>query len=284
MSLPMPYAGIDATEAGRPNAHTFDDADIPVWQYNNMLLIDQLRKSWSSIALGIILAGGLYPVLAGVALLTIQTLIDWPGLFDFIQLSFALLLLAFVGAVAGMVWTNVWVVGTLPIVLIVVWSLKIRGSIVWIGAFWGGLVGCIAVLPFLLMAGFNDHLLLGIVIGPALTTVIGQIGGAWGGQRAVRRIAWYESIARRRTDECASEPHHQSSPKADETEAAGSSIRFQFRIRHLLWTFVWMSVLLSVVRLLGVPFEIVMPFLFGWLVYQAATLWIGGRLVRLVAG
>jgi hypothetical protein len=274
----MPYAGIDAVERKPPAAQTPDHADVPMWQYNNMLLIDQLRKSWSSIALGIILAGGAYPLLAGIIAFTIETILDWPGVYDPFGLSLAVLMFSTVGAVVGMVWTNVWVVGTLPIVLIVVWSLKIRGSIVWVGAFWGGFVGCIAVLPFLLMASFNDNLLIGLALGPALTTIIGQAGGAWGGRRAIGRIAWHE-----RTFNRESAIRYVSLEMDLERDSPVPPPRFQFRIRHLLWAAVWISVLLSAIRVLGLQLEIVLPFLCGWLVYQAATLWIGGRLVLLMS-
>jgi hypothetical protein len=43
----------------------------------------------------------------------------------------------------------------------------------------------------------------------------------------------------------------------------------------MLWIFVWFSLLLSVIRLSGIPFEFALPLLVGWLVYQAATLYCG---------
>jgi hypothetical protein len=54
----------------------------------------------------------------------------------------------------------------------------------------------------------------------------------------------------------------------------------QFGTRHLLWIAAWLSLLLSIIRLSGVPFEFALPLLAGWVVYQGATLWIGGRLAR----
>ena len=47
---------------------------------------------------------------------------------------------------------------TLPFVLLIVWSLRVRGSIVWLGAFWGGLVGFAAVLPFMFIGGIGNEL------------------------------------------------------------------------------------------------------------------------------
>jgi hypothetical protein len=279
----MPYAGIDAADGQRASPREQDYDSIPLGKFDNMLLIDQLRMSWSSIALGIILAGGFYPILAALLVVVIESGGGLNSLYEVIEITLAASLFALIGAVVGMVWTNVCVVATLPLLLIVVWSLRIRGSIIWVGASWGGLVGYLAVLPFLFWASVDNKLIVALVVGPALTTVLGQAGGAWGGRRAVRRIAWYESIARR----CASDPGVETAepplPGADDMKPGAGTVRFQFRIRHLLWIAVWVSIFLSAVRLLGIPFEIVLPFLGGWLAYQAATLWIGRRLVRLVA-
>jgi hypothetical protein len=283
MSLPLPHAGIDAAESKQIGPHEQDFYDIPFGQFDNMLLIDQLRKSWSSIALGIILAGGFYPILGAFLVVVIEAVGDWTSFYELFAIILAASLFALVGTVAGMVWTNVCVVATLPLLLIVVWSLRIRGSIIWIGASWGGLIGFLAVLPFLFWGGFQDRPVVALLFGPALTTVLGQAGGAWGGRRAVRRIAWYESIAQRYRDDRGADPTKPPAPDAEDRDARGGAVRLQFRIRHLLWIAVWVSIFLSTVRLLGIPFEIVMPFLGGWLAYQAATLWIGGWLVRLVA-
>jgi hypothetical protein len=283
MSLPTSYSGtVYQTKLRRADPDR-DFAHVPLGQYNDMLLIDQLRKSWSSIALGIILAGGFYPVLGALLVAVIGTTGGLTSFSEVLEITLAASLFALFGAVAGMVWTNVCVVATLPLLLIVVWSLRIRGSIIWAGASWGGLVGYLAVLPFLYWASVDNKLIMALVVGPALTTVLGQAGGAWGGRRAVRRIAWYESIAKRHASDPSAKPAELPSPEADGTEPGTGPVRFQFRIRHLLWIAVWVSIFLSAIRLLGMPFEIVMPLLGGWLAYQAATLWIGGWLLRLAA-
>ncbi len=56
--------------------------------------------------------------------------------------------------------------------------------------------------------------------------------------------------------------------------------RLQFSIRHLLWIFVWLSLILSVIKLCRLPFEFVLPVLVGWFFYQLATLRIGSYLAR----
>jgi hypothetical protein len=50
-------------------------------------------------------------------------------------------------------------------------------------------------------------------------------------------------------------------------------------LRHMMWLIVWLSLLLSVIRLSGIPFKYVVPLLAGWLLYQWLTLRVGGLLV-----
>ena len=59
--------------------------------------------------------------------------------------------------------------------------------------------------------------------------------------------------------------------------------RLQFRIHHLLWISVWCSLLLTAIRLGGIPFGYVLPLVAGWVVYQSATMWLGGKLVHTLA-
>ena len=47
----------------------------------------------------------------------------------------------------GILWSGFVTAVTLPVIYLFVWSLKLRASIVWLGAFSGGLVGFIAALP-----------------------------------------------------------------------------------------------------------------------------------------
>ena len=55
--------------------------------------------------------------------------------------------------------------------------------------------------------------------------------------------------------------------------------RFRFRTIHLLWLGVWLSLLLTVIRLSGIPFELILPILLVWLAYQVATLALGSWLL-----
>ena len=47
-----------------------------------------------------------------------------------------------------------------------------------------------------------------------------------------------------------------------------------------MWLIVWISLLLSVIRLSGIPFEYVLPLVAGWIVYQWLTLRVGWRLAQ----
>ena len=42
----------------------------------------------------------------------------------------------------------------------------------------------------------------------------------------------------------------------------------------------WLSVLLTLIRLVGIPFELILPLLGGWIIYQAFTLYLGSFLVE----
>jgi hypothetical protein len=55
--------------------------------------------------------------------------------------------------------------------------------------------------------------------------------------------------------------------------------RFRFRIIHLLWLSVWLSLLLAAIRLSGIPYELILPLLLVWTIYQAAILRVGGWLL-----
>jgi hypothetical protein len=240
-------------------------------------LIDQLRKGWSSVALGIILAGGLYPIVLAILGVAIGVILNRPSIPELVAGTFFLLVYTFIAGLVGLVWTNVVVVVTLPAVLLVAWSLSLRGSIIGCGAFWGGLVGFVAVVPFMFMVPFGDNLVISLAMGPVLTTVLGQLGGAWGGRRALQRIGWYERAIREASTELQCDDFARA---GEQLEIGDTQARFQFGIRHLLWTVVWLSLLLSLIRLLGIPFDIAMPMLVGWVVFQAGTLWVGGWLLR----
>jgi hypothetical protein len=107
-----------------------------------------------------------------------------------------------------------------------------------------------------------------------------QLGGAWGGKKS-------EPFDRQYARAVALAAIFQRKDSVNESShalTANAKPALQFGIRHLLWIAGWVSLLLSVIRLSGVPFEYVLPLLVGWLAYQAATLRLGLLLMpRLVA-
>jgi hypothetical protein len=238
--------------------------------------------------LGIAFAGAVYPIIFVVLGIGFQifTTGSAPGPLEFAIMSlFAtpyLLGIASVGfALAGLV-----MVAVLPVVHLVVWSLQPRVDLIRFGAFCGGLVGFMAVMPFffkIASGGFGaagptaGEVVTAVFMGPALTTVLGQIGGAWGGRRAVN---WG------RTNELEPDADAEAgSGKGDEAQTPGlpdsaaTATRWQFGVRHLLWVAVWGSLLLTLIRLSGIPFGFALPLLVGWVAFQTATLWIGSLVV-----
>jgi hypothetical protein len=246
-------------------------------------LENQFLRGWTSIAGGIVIAGASYPVVLGVIWLGFAMLISasLPPAEELISASFAFMGFSLVGAVIGLMWTAFVLAVVFPLVLLVVWSLKPRGNIIWFGAFCGGLIGFVAVLPFILAMADNldgpnalEVIPTVLIAGPALTTVLGQLGGAWGG----RRTRCYErSLAAASVG--ASDRNEEGADASFPAAGATSSGRLQFGIRHLLWVGVWISLLLSAIRLSGIPFGFALPLLMGWIAFQAMTLWIGGKVV-----
>jgi hypothetical protein len=183
------------------------------------------------------------------------------------------------------VWAAIASALTMPVVYLFLRSLRVRGSLVGLGAASGGLVGFVAFLPITLTlpwsVGLSDVAWIAIIlaVGPALTTVLGQIGGAWGGRRAgyFARFAGANAIAAESL-ELSAAMGWRAIDRVSESNAAEP--RLQFSIRHLLWIFVWLSLILSVIKLCRLPFEFVLPMLVGWFFYQLATLCIGSYLAH----
>jgi hypothetical protein len=198
-----------------------------------------------------------------------------------------------VAGMVGLVWSAIVTFVTMPLVYLFVRSLRLRGNLIWFGAVWGGLIGFLAVFPLpMTMMGaaihgptFDDLLPVAIVlaIGPGLTTIVGQLGGAWGARRAIEARSaknWAATLAAAGGWGDVVQPAPDGSGKDAESPADEAPGRFQFGIRHLLWITVWASLLLSLIRLSGIPFQFVLPLLIGWLVYQSATFYFGSRLLR----
>jgi hypothetical protein len=247
-----------------------------------------------SIAFGLVLAGGAYPlVLAAIVLVAACVKFVWElatgyssfGVLELAIIPFAILLHAGFCAVIGSIWTCIVAMVTLPIVYLFVHSLKLKGSIIWLGAVAGGLVGFIAVLPLTLglpvLAPTIEpwHVAVILVLGPGLATIVGQLGGAWGGRRAERNVApveWKAVLSEVGEWQLKPVEHEEQNVEEGDVEEP----RLQFGMRHILWIFVWLSLLLSVIRLSGIPFQFVLPLLVGWLLYQSATLYFGSRFFK----
>jgi hypothetical protein len=250
------------------------------------LLAEQFESSWPGIGPAIALAGAAYPVILalGSLLVIVATLFNLAFTGSPVQPNELGRVVVFlfvggtVGAGIGLVWASIVCIVTLPLVYIFVLSLRLRGSLTRLGGFAGGLVGCVAVLPFVHgvyspARGTSAEFVFMLFVGPGLTTILGQIGGAWGGWRE----RWYErAVASAAISE---------GPRTFEQPANGSNNggspsypHIQFGIRHLLVFGIWVSLLLTTIRLSGLDYQIVLPLVIGWLMYQAVTLWIGGWL------
>ena len=253
---------------------------------------DLTRIDGPSIGFGIMLAGGLYPVvLAAIYLIVLIVAVVWSfpnspvdGWLQLAVIPFATAAYAAFAAVIGTVWAALVSLVTLPVVYLFVRSLKICGSVVWLGAAAGGLVGFVAVLPLTLAIPWINPALdawaivLLILVGPGLATILGQLGGAWGGRRAERYAAHYYGLALAlESDE---PPPPESENAGHQNSRPTPQPHFQFRIHHMLWIVVWLSLVLSLIRLSGLPLEFVLPLVVGWLVFQSATLLAGAQFAK----
>jgi hypothetical protein len=255
---------------------------------------DLTNYNGPSICYGIMYAGAAYPLAITALLLAwfiLQVLMNIGQMSpaNFVELTIIPLYIAIYAvfvAGLGLIWTGVLSMITLPVVYLVVQSLKLHGNLIWLGAFAGGLVGFIAVLPFIMslawIAGPSElwHLLIAIPLGPGLATVFGQIGGAWGGWRASQNLASYYGVIATSNSTMAADVASEVLVEANRIAAATQEPRWQFGLRHMMWLIVWLSLLLSAIRLSGFPFEYAVPLIAGWSVYHWLTLRVGRRLVQ----
>jgi hypothetical protein len=248
---------------------------------DDKLLAKQFSDGLSDIGPAIALAGAAYPVLLAVGysiamlvyLLSAQTAVVHLG-----ESLIVVLLFSFLGAGIGLIWTTIVAFAVLPLVYLFVRSMELRGSAVRLGAFCGGLIGFVAVLPFFagaMTSGPDEWWKIAafVLAGPALATIVGQVGGAWGGWRT----QWCE----RALSQAGSGEGGAPGELPADSSKQGDSVRhrrLQFGIRHLLVVSIWISVLLTAIRLSGLDFLFVLLLLGGWVVYQAATLLVGGLL------
>jgi hypothetical protein len=255
--------------------------------------------NWIYIAAGIILAAGIYSFLLVVIRLGVQiaSLLWQMGAGsqfapEIKQITGTLIggpiAVVFTGGLLGMIgmiWAAVITVLTTPLVFGVVRSLDLRGRPVMFGATWGGFVGYAAALPLAVPLAnefgmpANDVMayVIGFAIGPGLATIVGQLGGAWGAKRSERASWWYErAAAKARVEKLGA--FLSGAPQPSASPAVPPPQKLQFSLRQMLWITVWFSVLLTLIRLCGIPFEFILPALAGWLVYQTATFYLGSRL------
>jgi hypothetical protein len=256
---------------------------------------DTTSYSGPAIVFGIMLSGGAYPIvltiiylIAAFVFVTWRLATGYPAGIPAADI-FAVFISVMTGgafcAFIGVVWAAIVSALTMPVVYLFLKSLKIRGSLVGLGAAYGGLVGLVAVLPVVLSlpwtVGIGEawEVAFILALGPGLTTILGQIGGAWGGRRAAffGRLDIAKAMA-------ADSPELLSEMEWDADAATAESPadepRLQFGIRHVLWVFVWLSLVLSAIKICRLPFEFVLPLLAGWFVYQLVTLRIGFWLAR----
>ena len=256
---------------------------------------DLTSYSGPGIVFGIMLAGGAYPiVLAAIYLVAVLVFITWSlttgypiggGAGEVVAIIVYVIVGGAFCAFVGVIWATIASALTMPVVYLFLKSLRIRGSLVGLGAACGGLVGFVAVLPVVLSLplsiGFDEAETIALILalGPGLTTILGQIGGAWGGRRA----AYFGCLDNAKAMAADSPELLSAMGWRAAEEPPGSPAdepRLQFGIRHMLWIFVWLSVVLSAIKLCRLPFEFVLPLLAGWFVYQLATLRLGFLLAR----
>ncbi len=153
---------------------------------------------------GIILAGGIYPLIVCATVFFFASVeIAWAGITkgsaeytseDVVQFLLGFFAFGLLAGMVSMVYTTIVVAVTAPVVYEFVRSLRLRLDIVPLGAMLGGVVGLVAMLPVIVYVGFHPpparhlfaELIIPLALGPGLTTIMGQIGGAWGGANSRR--------------------------------------------------------------------------------------------------
>jgi hypothetical protein len=262
MSTGLPFADLATWPDSAANSTTAPPAEPEISD-----LAPFARYEWMPVAIGIMAAGGAYPLLVSatsIVVFAIQML--WstvtPNAVEPLSLIPLTMLYAIMLAFVGICWSGIATLVVMPIFYLFVKSLKWRADFVTLGAICGGLVGFLSVLPFMLfplVAARGEMqvaaLLLVFTMGPAATTVLGQLGGAWGAQRSDRLKDEADVLS-----------------PASEREAHPY---IQFSLRHMIWITAWVCLLLTLIHLSQFPFEFILPMLAGWLVFQTGTLTAG---------
>jgi hypothetical protein len=228
------------------------------------------RHDWTTMAIYIMLAGAAYPatlVLIFVCIGAVSMIPDlWVNGIDahtvgelVTAAGMVFLYGVLCGAFVGFLWAGAVSLFVLPVMYMLARSLRVSVGFTLLSACCGGIVGFVAVMPFIALITHGDHwrwegFAFVLALGPGLTTILGQLGGAIGGRREVA-INW-----------AVQPPEESPTP---------SRRPLQFGIRQLLWLSVWLSLLLTAIKLSGVRLELILPVLVGWILYQAATLYGG---------
>jgi hypothetical protein len=247
------------------------------------LLANRFADGWTTIGPAIALAGAAYAIVLATGSTIVYITSTLLGIANFalneIGQGVAMVFVyGFFAALTGLILASIVALAILPMVYLFTRSLAVKGSIVRLAAFSGGLVGFVAVLPFFLLIMYEGiqtwwQTAITVLVGPALTTVFGQIGGAWSGWR----VGWYEqAVARAAVGGDVNPAANSAIPPSDGDLA--TSTRFQFGIWHLLVISIWVSLLLTAIRISGFEFLFAILLLVGWAGYQLVTLWVGGIL------
>jgi hypothetical protein len=226
------------------------------------------RYKWSVAAVWIAIAGAAYPTVFSLSVLGLEALLSLPEFIrgggdlsiivrEIVSAGIMVLLYAVIcGGIVGFFWATTVCIIVLPVSYMVARSLRVRVGFSMLMAFNGGAVGFIAVMPFvLILNNQTDWSLLNwtLPLGPGLTTILGQLGGALGGRREMR------------INSAVLPPEPESSARQS----------FQFGIRQLLWVGVGLSLFLTLLKLTGVRLELVGVIVAAWLICQSVTLCVG---------
>jgi hypothetical protein len=250
---------------------------------------DLASFGWTTIAWRIIAACAAYPLVAAIGWSVIVFVAyfvdDSPNSFVYQQrpdmIAIGIVSFGVLGGVVSFVWAGLATLVTVPVIHLAVWSMHIRSDWTKLGAFAGGLIAFVSTLPLTtkiageLSAGVKTDVLLVMCLVPGLATIVGQYGGVRGGLRA-NHLREAKNASRRALIEIG-----RSRFDFDEVQAefeASEQSRFQFRISHLLWLGLWVSLFFTAVRLSAIPYELFLPLLASWLIYQAATILAGSML------
>lgn len=265
---------------------------------NRAMLGQQPIEYWTAVAKGVLLAGSVYPTVSFLGYVGIGAVVNRVTLNEFFEIAVVMAVMALPAAIVAFCWAAIAGFITLPIVHLAVRSLHIRGDLVMLGAFSGGTVGFVAVLLLMLPTGLLEEtgnpmlILVWLSFGPGLTTVLGQIGGAWGARRGIQKHKTQQRLWALRAEPARAVLEADAETRFVSVHAEANRVpqeadkiepQFQFGMGAMMWAFFWVSLLLTLMRLCGVPMALTVPLLAGWLVYQAATLWAGRKIALRLA-